>query len=102
MCTCIVQGASAGARCTCRVQGAGAGWASGFARFNHREFKQFLRIARGSLGEIQDALVDAKDRGYAQEEEFKEIWEISERAIGSITGLMKYLHETKDRRFWGE
>ena len=76
--------------------------AEGFARFNHREFKQFLRIARGSLGELQDALLDAKDRGYVEEDEFKEIWEISERAIASTTGLMKYLQESKDRRFWGE
>jgi four helix bundle protein len=76
--------------------------AEGFARFNHREFKQFLRIARGSLAEIQDALIDAKDRGHIDEAEFKDIREISERAIASTTGLMKYLHETKDRRFWGE
>ena len=75
--------------------------AEGFARFNHREFSQFLRFARGSLGELQDALIDAKDRGYVDEAEFKEVWEISERAIASTTGLMKYLQENKDRRFWG-
>ena len=34
--------------------------------------------------------------------EFKEVWEISERAIGSTTGMMKYLQENKDRRFWGD
>ncbi len=58
-------------------------------------------IARGSLGEIQDALIDAKDRRYVYEAEFKEVWEISERAIASTTGMMKYLQENKDRRFWG-
>ena len=73
----------------------------GFFRFNHREFHQFARIARGSLGEIQDALIDARDRGYLEEPEFSELWKLSEEAIGSTTGLMKYLHESKDRRFWG-
>ena len=76
--------------------------AEGFARFNHREFNQFLRIARGSLGELQDALIDARDRGYVDEAEFKVVWEISERAIASTTGMMRYLQENKDRRFWGE
>lgn len=73
----------------------------GFSRFNHREFNQFARIARGSLGEIQDALIDARDRGYVEEAEFKELWKLSEEAISSTTGLMKYLQESKDRRFWG-
>lgn len=75
--------------------------AEGFARFNHREFKQFRRMARGSLGALQDALIDARDRGYVDEAEFKDVWEISERAIASTTGLMKYLQESTDRRFWG-
>jgi four helix bundle protein len=74
----------------------------GFARFNHREFQQFLRIARGSLGELQDALIDGRDRGYVDQTEFDEVWKISESAIGSTTGLMKYLLETKDKRFWGD
>ena len=73
----------------------------GFSRFNHREFLQFARIARGSLGEIQDTLIDARDRKYLNEVEFKELWKLSEEAISSTTGLMKYLHESKDRRFWG-
>lgn len=73
----------------------------GFARYNHREFHQFLRIARGSLGEIQDAIIDARDRGYLHPSEHDELWELSRQAIGSTTGLMKYLSETRDRRYWG-
>ena len=74
----------------------------GFSRFNHREFHQFARIARGSLGEMQDTLIDARDRGHVNETEFEELWTLSEDAINSTTGLMKYLFESKDRRFWGE
>ena len=73
----------------------------GFSRFNHREFHQFARIARGSLGELQDTLIDARDRGYVGDVEFKELWKLSEEAIGSTTGLMKYLQGSRDRRFWG-
>ena len=73
----------------------------GFSRFNHREFHQFARIARGSLGEIQDALIDARDRRYIGDQEFQDLWKLSEEAISSTTGLMKYLHETKDHQFWG-
>ena len=71
----------------------------GFARFSHREFHQFLRIARGSLGELQDALIDARDRGYLSEPEFTELWDISEQAIRLTTGLMRYLNPSKDREF---
>jgi four helix bundle protein len=72
----------------------------GFSRFNHREFLQFARIARGSLGEIQDAPIDARDRGYVADAEFTELWGLSEKAIGSTTGLMKYLQGSKDPPFW--
>lgn len=69
----------------------------GFARVSHREFHQFLRIARGSLGELQDALIDARDRGYLSEPEFTEVWDLSERAIRSTTALMKYLNQSRRR-----
>ena len=72
----------------------------GFARYNHREFQQFLRIARGSLGELQDALIDARDRQFVTGEEFTELWRVSELALGATTRLMKYLNETPDRKRW--
>jgi len=51
---------------------------------------------------MQDTLIDARDRGHVNETEFEELWTLSEDAINSTTGLMKYLFESKDRRFWGE
>jgi four helix bundle protein len=38
--------------------------AEGFARYSHREFLQFLKLASGSLAETETCLVDALDRGY--------------------------------------
>jgi len=73
----------------------------GFARFNHREFQQFLRIARGSLGELQDALIDARDRSFVDIREFREMWQLSEEAIAATTGLMKYLAQSPNRTSWG-
>jgi four helix bundle protein len=72
----------------------------GFSRFNHREFRQFARIARGSVGETQDSLIDARDRGYVDENEFAELWKLSQDAIGAITGLMRYLSESADNSPW--
>ena len=38
--------------------------AEGFARFSRREFKHFLRIARGSLAELETQAILAKDLEY--------------------------------------
>jgi hypothetical protein len=35
-------------------------------------------------------LIDARDRGYLDPTEFNELWALSEKAISSTTGLMKY------------
>jgi four helix bundle protein len=72
----------------------------GFFRFNHRECLQFARIARGSVGETQDTLIDARDREYLDDNEFAELWKLSQDAIGAITGLMRYLSESADSSSW--
>lgn len=38
--------------------------AEGFARYKHKEFAQFVRVAKGSLGEVLDPFIDAVDNGY--------------------------------------
>lgn len=38
--------------------------AEGFGRYRHRDFAHFLRIAIGSLKEVQDLLIDGHERGY--------------------------------------
>ena len=74
--------------------------AEGFGRFSHREFHQFLRIARGSLTEVQDGLVEALDRQFLSKSEFDEMWRLSDRAVAATTGLMRYLRESRDPGFW--
>lgn len=49
----------------------------GFERKSKKEFKQFLVIARGSLGEIQSQLLLARDLNYINLNQFKKLAEQS-------------------------
>ena len=46
--------------------------AEGFARYKHKEFAQFVRVAKGSLGEVLDHFIDAVDNGYLNPADFAE------------------------------
>jgi four helix bundle protein len=63
----------------------------GFDRFRPSEFARFLEFARGSLGEVQDGLIEAHQRQFVTGELFDRLWILSKRAIGANTNLMKYL-----------
>jgi four helix bundle protein len=65
--------------------------AEGFGRYVHAEFAHFVTIARGSLTETQDHLLDAKARRYLKPEKFEELWSLSVDALRSVSGLSKYL-----------
>ncbi len=49
--------------------------AEGFDRGVHKEFIQFLVIARGSLSELRSLLYNALDLGFIDEEVFKDLTE---------------------------
>jgi four helix bundle protein len=68
----------------------------GFERFRPSEFARFLEFARGSLGEVQDGLIDAHQRQFITGELFDRLWLLSKRAIGANTNLMKYLQQCVD------
>ena len=44
--------------------------AEGFARYKHKEFAQFVRVAKGSMGEVLDHFIDAVDNAYLTPAEF--------------------------------
>jgi four helix bundle protein len=73
------------------VRSAPRNLAEGFGRFGHREFAHFTRIARSSLEETQNHLLDAQDQHFVSREDFDALWSISERALASTTALLKYL-----------
>jgi four helix bundle protein len=68
----------------------------GFDRFRPSEFARFLEFARASLGETQDALIDAHERQFITGDVFDRLWTLSKRALGANTNLMKYLQRCVD------
>ena len=64
--------------------------------FKHKEFAQFLRIARGSLGEVLNHLLDAYEQQLITEGELMTTEHLAKRAIKATTGLIQYLESTPD------
>ena len=55
--------------------------AEGFARFKHKEFAQFARVAKGSEGEVLNHFIDAVDIGYLSKEEFPQYEHAAKKAL---------------------
>ena len=62
--------------------------------FKHKEFAQFLRIARGSLGEVLNHLKDAHDQRLITDEELLSTERLAKRAIKASTGLIRFLESS--------
>lgn len=69
--------------------------AEGFGRYGHREFAQFLTIARGSVFEVQDLLRDGAARGYWPASDVEDLHALCNRTIAAITHLVRYLKANK-------
>jgi four helix bundle protein len=54
-------------------------------------FAHFTPIARASLKETQNHVLDARDQSIIGEEEFTHLWQLSDDALASTTALLKYL-----------
>jgi len=63
----------------------------GFCRKSHKEFKQFLFYAHGSVGEIQSALYIALDQEYISQNTFNDLYAKCEEDSKIISGLIKSL-----------
>lgn len=72
--------------------------AEGFGRFNPADFARFVVIARSSLMESQNHLLDLVDRKYISEETRKELDPLAEAALQEVTGLMEYLQSPEALR----
>jgi four helix bundle protein len=79
------------------VRSAPRNLAEGFGRFGHREFARFTRIARASLLETQNHILDARDRAFIDQPTFDRLWTLSDEATAATTALLKYLiRDAKD------
>jgi len=70
--------------------------AEGFARYKHKEFAQFVRVAKGSMAEVLDHFIDAVDSGYLSPGEFRHHEHACKKALKAINGLIRYLESTPD------
>ncbi|MBU1128987.1 MAG: four helix bundle protein [Candidatus Omnitrophica bacterium] len=69
--------------------------AEGFDSGSNRQFIQYLVYTRRSSSEVQSVLYVASDRGYINEQKFKETYEQSKK-VGQLTnGFIKYLKTHK-------
>jgi four helix bundle protein len=69
--------------------------AEGFEYSNNNDFWRFLRIAKGSCGEVRNCLLFSIKVKYTAQEEVGDMIEFS-RTLGSQIGnLMKYLKKNK-------
>ncbi|MDY6823275.1 MAG: four helix bundle protein [Thermodesulfobacteriota bacterium] len=65
--------------------------AEGFERYSRPEFRQFLSIARGSVGEVRSQLHIARSLNYISEQEFSNVYSICRDVGNLIGGLRKSL-----------
>ncbi len=71
--------------------------AEGFGRFHYQENVQFCRQSRGSLHELVDQLITARDENYISEGELQEGRERISKATALLNGYINYLLRAKQR-----
>jgi len=63
-------------------------------RLNRKEYRQFVGIAKGSVGELKYFLMLSKDLGYIAEREYLVLHESAEELSKMLSGLIKSLTDT--------
>lgn len=71
--------------------------AEGFGRGGNKEFVQFLSTAKGSASEVHAQLYVAFDAKYINQEQFKQLYDLTQSTGNMIGGLIRYLSKS-DRR----
>ena len=74
------------------AKGAASHISEGFGRRRPRDFARFLTMARASLDETENHLIDGIDLGLWKEDELREIYRALKRTKSAISGLQRYLN----------
>lgn len=71
--------------------------AEGFGRYHYQEYAQFCRQSRGSLFELIDHMIVARDENYVSGNEFNEIKNEIESCLTVLNGFINYLLKAKSQ-----
>jgi four helix bundle protein len=80
------------------VRGPGAHIAEGYRRFSPPDFARFVVMARASLMESQNHLLDLVARRYISEQQRLALNSLAETALEQVTGLLEYLQSPEALR----
>ena len=70
--------------------------AEGFARWHHRDFAKFTRIAKASEVELLNHFLEAYDSRLITKEERAKLEHAARKAIKAANGLIRYLEDNPD------
>jgi len=70
--------------------------AEGFARWHHRDFARFTRIAKASEIELLNHFIEAEDSGHITKEERTTLEHAARKAIKAANGLIRFLENSPD------
>jgi four helix bundle protein len=71
--------------------------AEGFERSSHKEFSRFLRMAKGSSGEVRSQLYVALELGYLDLADFEAVRIKAENVSKALSGFIGYLGRTSSK-----
>src|SRR5262245_29153936 len=74
--------------------------AEGYSRFNPKEILYFLSVAKSSLDETADELLDGLESGYWSPAEYATVRSYLRRTHGAIRGWWRYLESPEAHRFY--
>jgi four helix bundle protein len=69
----------------------------GFGKFSPGDFARFLDHSRASLLEVKNELAVGVTRGYFTEADAADATSLTNRALGAVSGLQRYLRSPKAR-----
>jgi len=77
------------------ARGATANISEGYGRFHFKETMQYCRSARGSVYEVLDHFITAKDEGFFSETQLAECRKNVEQCVALLNGYIRYLDSAK-------
>ena len=71
--------------------------AEGFCRFHYKDRLNFYYDARGSVGEVESQMIDAKDLKFIQKADFELTWKKTEKVGVILSGLIRSTQKLSKR-----